>query len=65
MFGCAGPLLCGLCLVMASRVYAGCGAWASHWWLLLLLDTGSGAHGLSSCSFEDLEYRLSGCGVWA
>ena len=55
----------GFCLVLASRGYASCGVWASHWWLLLLWDTGSGAHGLSSCSFRDLEHRLSGCGAWA
>ena len=65
MFGHAGPLLCGLLSSYGKQGLRWLWCVGFSLWLLLLWDTGSGAHGLSSCSFRDLEDRLSGCGAWA
>ena len=42
-----------------------CGAWVSIAVVLLLWSTGSRDAGLSSCSSQALECRLSSCGAWA
>ena len=72
IFGCAGSSLLGFFLVAVSAgLPSTCGVQASHcndfsccraW---VLGHTGSGAHGLGSCSSWALEHRLNSCGPWS
>ena len=63
----------GLSLVVASRGYLRCSAWASHYggfsccgaWALGAWASVVVAHGLSSYGSRALEHRLSSCGARA
>ena len=64
--------LAALGLRCCSWVFSSCGEWglffiqcagSSLWWFLLFWGTGSRAHGLSGCSSQAPEHRLSSCGV--
>ena len=74
-FGCAGSsLLCsGFSLVSREQGFSLVAAhgFSLQWHLLLQAQAGGSqasgvaAHGLSSCSSQVPEHRLSSCGVWA
>ena len=52
----------GLCCY--TRAFSSCGAQASYYcWLLLLQSTGSRMCGLSCCGSRVLEHKLSSCGT--
>ena len=60
-------------VVMSGRLLSSCGMWASHCNGFSCCGAGSlghtasvaVVHGLSSCSSQALEHRLSTCGTWA